>query len=94
MSDNTGILLCIVAIFVAVGVCLPFINRDLGGDSSSSVDTKGITDNVSFLDVVGSVFSMFFWSFGALPFWLDAFFEVLRIILYVIIYDKSPLGKG
>ncbi|NIQ15370.1 MAG: hypothetical protein GTO02_13540 [Candidatus Dadabacteria bacterium] len=85
------ILTVIVSIFVVLGIALPFINADFGVDAST-VNTGGFTedigqDDVTALEVVFSLFSMFFWTFGALPFWLDGLFLIPRIMLAVIIFQ-------
>lgn len=49
---------------------------------------------VSFLNIFFSVIGMFFWTFGALPFWLDAIFLILRIMLAMIIARNIWIGGG
>ena len=49
---------------------------------------------VGFLDVLFSVLLMFFWTFGALPFWLDIIFLILRLILVLIIARNVWIGGG
>ena len=95
---NTGLMVSIITVFIFLGVLLPFINRDLdssySGSSTSALSDSVASGNITTGDVLLSIFKMFFWTFGALPFWLDAIFLIFRITLGVIIYDKSPLGKG
>lgn len=49
---------------------------------------------VGFLKVFFSVVSMFFWTFGALPFWLDGIFLILRLMLVMIIARNIWIGGG
>ena len=49
---------------------------------------------VSFLKIFFSVALMFFWTFGALPFWIDMIFLILRTILVLIIARNIWIGGG
>lgn len=101
MTQNTFYLYTIIVFFFAVGLILPFINQEFG--NSSTYNTQGIEDlsgqeaqssEANALSVLLSIFSMFFWTFGALPQWMDLLiFSPLRIILAVIFYDKIR-GNG
>ncbi|NIV12566.1 MAG: hypothetical protein GWN62_15185 [Aliifodinibius sp.] len=81
----------ILFVFVLLGVTLPFINQEFG-ENPNNINTEGIDeiiadDGVNALDVVLSVFTIFFWTFGALPFWLDGILLVPRIMLAVISFQ-------
>lgn len=81
-------LIQIVCIFVIVGLFLPFIHEALE-QPVSNYDLSTYDDQPDLADIItGNVFlsvlSMFFWTFGALPFFLDGFFVLLRIILVII----------
>ncbi len=92
---GSGIVLIILFIFVGIGVIIPFINKEFNIEDSA-FDTGNVADELigeEFSDVSGvsageilkSVGKMFFWTFGDLPFWMDAIFIVLRIIFLAIL---------
>lgn len=94
MDSEVKALYIIVTLFVVLGVLLPYIQAAFGEDQTNndvstltSIDADDATSSVGLFTVLGSVFSMFFWTFGSLPIWLDAFlFIPLRVILlYVVI---------
>ena len=104
MSD-LRILLLIISIFFLVGVTLPFINDSFGEAGATSGQEINQTDlissitekedeNVKGTDVLKSVGLMFFWTFGALPVYLDLFFSILRILLVIVIYRQIRSGAG
>jgi len=84
----------IISVFVIVGGLLPLIEAEFTTDVSSN-DIDNLEDEISdsaqsnaFLTgfaVVGSIAQMFFWTFGALPFWLDLIFTIFRIMLIVLL---------
>lgn len=94
MDSEVKALYIIVTLFVGLGILLPYIQAEFGEDQTNndvsgltSIDSDDATSSVGLFTVLGSVFTMFFWTFGNLPVWLDAFlFIPLRVILaYVII---------
>lgn len=97
MNTNNAILITILLVFLIVGYITPYAHTAFSEDSTS-VDINSLEDSVgqetiaynpvTMFDVFKSMFSMFFWTFGALPVWLDMVFILFRIIFYVIIYDK------
>lgn len=94
-----SIAIVIILIFVLLGVTLPFINDTYDADTGV-YDADNLADEVSqdagdlnavsALDIALSVAKMFFWTFGELPFWLDAIFIVLRIALLLILIQFIP----
>lgn len=101
MTTDTVAFVTITTIFVLLGVALPFINESFGG-TGANTDVDGFTDDLgqsaanpldAFLTVVTSVLKMFFWTFGSLPFWVDAFLTIFRILLFVIMI-KWTRGVG
>ena len=93
--EGSGTVLIILFIFIGIGIIIPFVNNafDIEG---STIDTENPADeliaeeftdasDVNAGDILKSVGKMFFWTFGDLPFWLDAIFVVLRIILLAIL---------
>lgn len=87
-QTSVGIVLTVVCIFIVVGTFLPFVEGEFYSSSTSSQpdqldnEISGNIDaeaSINAFTILGSVLSMFFWTFGALPFWLDSFFLILRI---------------
>lgn len=97
-----SIMFTIVSIFVFIGVLIPYIQADIGVSQTSSsaddlVDTIGQESSISSInafDIIGSVFKMFFWTFGDLPFYIDLIFVPLRIILALVIARNIWVGGG
>lgn len=92
MTDNNIILYTLMTIFVVVGIVTPFVTNEFT-DTTTDVDIEGFRDELGQNDpgsiaVILSMVSMFFWTFGALPLFLDMFFLILRVIFFNILYDK------
>ena len=96
----------IILIFFGVGLIIPFVNQEFGttsgtfntgavGDQLINQDLQDST-SISAFDLLKSIGKMFFWTFGDIPFWLDAIFLVLRILLvFILIKNFTPfLGGG
>lgn len=103
MVNDMTIMYGIIVFFVIIGVLAPFLNASFDTDipetSASSlyedIDENDVTSTVSTFRVITSVFSMFFWTFGSLPLFIDAvIFTPLRIILAVIIARNIWIGGG
>lgn len=89
-SNDTGILIGIVAVLLVTGTLLPFINSAFD-DNETTFNTDGIEQDIAQNDIktitfILSITSMFFWTFGLLPFWIDLFFVILRIAFYILLY--------
>jgi hypothetical protein len=104
MVNDVSIIAGIITVFVLIGVILPYVQAEFG-QSVTSVDVAGLAGDVgskgqessavTFWDVLLSIFSMFFWTFGNLPFWLDlCFFLPIRIILGFIVARNIWIGGG
>jgi hypothetical protein len=98
MNDMV-IIATITAIFIAIGVALPFVQQDFdvpvtNNDPDTIIAPGDSTTSVGAFQVIGSVFKMFFWTFGALPVWLDSIFVGLRIILALTIARNLWVGGG
>lgn len=81
---DTDIMFGIVGVFVILGIMLPFINEGLNNEVAAP-NTQGIENivgqsDISASKVFTSIFQMFFWTFGELPFWLDAIFVIFRLM--------------
>lgn len=105
MVNDISIISGIVIIFIALGSLLPFINSAFSNQVTIT-DTSGFQQNLannvensgnptSAFSIIKSVFLMFFFTFGALPFWIDAFlFIPMRIALVLIIARNIWIGGG
>lgn len=91
MADsNAGFIYLIISIFIFLGVITPYINAEFGSDTQ--IDASDFEDtisqgDVSATDVALSIFSMFFWTFGALPWYIDMVLLVFRIMLAYLIWE-------
>ena len=104
MVNDISIAFGIIGLFVFLGVFLPIIESDLAREQVTSADVDGLETQVensllvattlTVFNVIFSVFTMFFWTFGAIPFWLDSFFILLRITLAFIIARNLWVGGG
>jgi len=98
MVDQLGFAIGIIMTFVLLGVALPFVNSAFGSQTNVNIDdintdiSGGVQEleATSALAIVKSVVKMFFWTFGDLPFWLDAIFVVFRIALVLILIQYIP----
>ena len=104
MVNDISIAFGIIGLFIFLGVFIPIIENDLAREQLSSADVDGlesqveqsllVTTTLTIVDVIVSVISMFFWTFGAIPFWLDSFFLLLRVTLALIIARNVWIGGG
>ncbi len=101
MSTDTVAFITITIVFILLGAALPFISNSYGLDVGTT-NVEGFKDELgqaadnpldTFGSVLDSVLKMFFWTFGSLPFWIDAFFTIFRVILFVILV-KWVRGVG
>ena len=102
MVNDVSIMWGIVTVFVMLGVLLPYVNADLrvdgtqiqtGNLQSEVGDDVRSASTINIFTVLFSVVSMFFWSFGQIPFFLEcAFFIPARIMLAVIIARNVWIG--
>ena len=102
INDMT-IIFGIISFFVFIGVVTPFINADLNTNLpefspeqlTSNIDTEQAQSSISAFRVLGSVLSMFFFTFGSIPAFIDvALFIPLRLILVLIIARNVWIGGG
>ena len=102
--NDISILAAIFSVFVLLGVMLPFIEAEFENQSSSvdvagleadvGQEIKGDINAISAFKILLSIVTMFFWTFGTLPFWLDSLFVVVRIIFIFIIARNVWVGGG
>ena len=88
-------------IFIVAGTVVPKINSEFGGtdaqeyvvnDGSLPTDEDGDVEYTQIDNTFWSIVSMFFWTFGSLPWWLDAFFVMLRIVFWGIVIELLWIG--
>jgi len=104
--NDVSIIAIILSIFIFSALALTFVNAEFG-TSDTGFNTEGVSNNLVSEDLsnvsdigVGSILvslgKVFFWTFGDFPFWLDAIYTILRIMLLVIlIRNFTPfLGGG
>lgn len=100
--NDVSLMWGIVLVFVLIGIVMPYIN-DSFGSSENEFNTGQFDDNIddetdftslSATKILLSVASMFFWTFGSLPFWLDGIFIVARVMLGLLIYRQVRSGGG
>lgn len=91
MDSNNAILFSFGLVFLLIGVFSPMINAEFGNqyndyDTDGLIDdsVQGDTTSTTAIQVISSVF---FWVFGA-PFWLNIILTMMRLIFWVIVYDK------
>lgn len=100
--NDVSIMSGIILLFILMGVLLPYISNDLNDsqtiyntdDIGSNIDNETNLTSITALVLIKSVASMFFWTFGTLPFWLDAIFLSIRITLGILIYRQVRSGGG
>ena len=101
MVNDVTIIAGLALTFVLIGWALPYINSDLGvTDSTMDIDTSdissggGVDEEPGIWDVISSIGSMFVWSFGALPIWLDYIFIILRALFWFTVARNIWVGGG
>jgi len=102
MSNDMIIIGTLLLLFVGMGFIVANINDAFGTDYDGSIGGTGdLSDTdeddfttISAWKIFTSVLSMFFWTFGALPVWLDLFFWVFRAIFYLTIARNIWIGGG
>lgn len=55
---------------------------------------EAVVGSLGFFDIVKSILLMFFWTFGALPVWLDLIFLIFRIIFLILFVRLIRSGGG
>ena len=98
MVESLGIVISLMLALGFLGLFLPPIVAEFDGIDSDQdiqrleVNTGDTQEGIGFnnaLKIVGSVFLMFFWTFGQIPVWLDVlilFGLRLPLLLFLINY--------
>jgi len=103
MVNDMSIAYGIIIVFILIGISLPFINTAFGHPSTSTNieivnsetgEALATESSLSIFSIFFSVSKMFFWTFGDLPFWLDAIFISVRLLLGLIIARNVWIGGG
>lgn len=103
MVSDTYIFSGILLVFVLLGTLLPFIHDEFEGSSGiSDSDIEDVTrdfgdedEDLSFTDVIASIFSMFFWTFGSVWWVLDLLvLTPMRVVLVVMLVRWTWFGGG
>jgi len=86
-ATDTAILLGFFTFFLLLGGLLPFLNAEFYQTNSSYAFKIDYSGNIliNFLSVIGSMATMFFWSFGSLPFIIDLLMMIPRVFFILII---------
>ena len=93
----------IIFLFIATSLIASYVNSEF--DSSlpenninnfeGEIETRADESSTNAWRAFGSIFAMFFWSFGALPVWLDLiFFLPIRIIFWLTLIRNVWIGGG
>lgn len=86
----------IALVFIAAGIFVPIINAEYGltdaEDYDSPLDGEEPESVFGLADYVFSIASMFFWSFGALPIWVEMFFLLFRFVFWFMVVEVLWIG--
>lgn len=104
MVNDISILTGIIVVFVVIGGFLPYLNESFNV-SGNTPNVEDLESNVAedaenvetfnAFSVLLSILKMFFWTFGAVPFWLDLFFFTpIRLIFVAIVARNIWIGGG
>jgi hypothetical protein len=103
MANDMTIIFGYLAFFILVGASMPFINAEFGTnvtehdldtlESNVGADIDSVT-TVRAIDLIISVIKMFFWTFGDLWWWVDAFLLLIRVHFGVILARNVWIGGG
>ena len=96
MNANNIFLYFVIVFFVLLGFVLPHINSVSPIDTANNdVDAwvfavqnqEGIVTVT--IKTIASICTIFFWTFGGLPVWLDLIiFIPIRVMFWIVVYDK------
>lgn len=91
MQSNNAMLFVFTFIFIALAFCIPLIQSEFDvaqtSFSTDSIESELTNGDITQTNIITTLISIFFWVIGA-PAWLNIIILVMRIIFYVIIYDK------
>jgi len=104
MVNDISIAAAIIISFICIGVFLPYVQEEFNL-TETNINIDGYNEQIgesaknigtlTALDIVLSIFKMFFWTFGSIVWWLDlTIFMSMRIILALIIARNVWIGGG
>ena len=92
METNNAILFTFGLIFLFLGFFSPIVNNEFD-NSAPEINTDGIFDlsneDISSGTSIQILSGLFFWVFNA-PLWLNIILTLMRVLFWVIVYDKLP----
>ncbi len=102
MSNDMIIIGTLLILFVGMGFIVANINDafdatytgGIGDTGDLTATDEGDFTTISAWKIFTSVLSMFFWTFGALPVWLDLLFWIFRAVFYLTIARNIWIGGG
>jgi hypothetical protein len=105
MANDMTILLVILVLFIGLGTVMPFIEDELEVEPQTTIDTEGFVDDVgeevgtagvtTVWEIIISILGMFTWTFGQVPWIIDALFLTpIRIVLVILIARQIWPGGG
>ena len=100
IANDVTIFATIVLILLATGAIIPMIKSDFT-DDDTSVNVEGFVDDnlqtapsmISATSVFWGAIKMLFWNWGDMPFFLDIFFWMIRMV-GVFIFVRLLRGTG
>jgi len=109
-NNDIGIIIGILGIMIFLAFFMPYfqtsfnqktvsynidgIENSISAELSDPVNT-GITQSVTAWNIVGSLLTMFFWTYTFLPIWLQLVFFLMRIALVLLLIKYIPfIGSG
>lgn len=108
MANDITILVGIAITFILIGTLLPFIQEDLSLDQYQGMNYTNVSSGISqtdigstvtgywrVLSIISSIAAMFFWTFGAIPWYIDlAVFVPMRLAFITIVARNIWIGGG
>jgi hypothetical protein len=96
-QTDIGIIVAVVAMFILIGAFLPYIRQDFDDHSQGNYSVSQFSANLAVegrgtiataLTTIWSITSMFFWTFGNLPFFVDLLMMIPRVFLMIAIISR------
>lgn len=103
--NDAVIIFGICAFFLALGVLIPLVSDDFGGEAITATDTDEFRDDIeeagenagtiTAWEIIKAVAGMFSWTFGTIWWPIDALILLpLRVVLYFVIARNIWIGGG
>jgi len=88
-KTEIDVFIIITFVFVILGFALPYIQESFGYNVTAN--TLYNSQEINFLTISTSIISMFGFTFGALPLWLDLCIFVPLRIFWILVFKKLVL---